>query len=176
MTANVSRVGLLGLGCNLGERRAQLQAAVDALPDAGVAVLACSSTYDTDPVGEVSEQPPFLNACLRVRTALAPLELLDAVKRLERELGRGEDAVRHGPRAIDIDILLLGELEFAHERMTLPHEQLLARRFVLIPALELDFELRAPDGSRLSDALAALPLQEGVRWAGPPLELPPLRR
>ncbi|MGD0453800.1 MAG: 2-amino-4-hydroxy-6-hydroxymethyldihydropteridine diphosphokinase [Solirubrobacteraceae bacterium] len=172
MSAVAPRVGLLGLGCNLGERRAQLQAAVDALPAVGVTVLACSSTYDTDPVGEVTDQPAFLNACVRVRTALEPLALLDAVKRLERKLGRGESSVRHGPRAIDIDVLLLGELELAHERMTLPHEQLLARRFVLIPALELDFELRAPDGRRLSDALAALPLEEGVRWAGPPLDPP----
>ena len=164
-------MGLLGLGCNLGERRAQLQAAVDALPGAGVSVLASSSTYDTDPVGEVLEQPSFLNACVRIRTALEPLALLDAVKHLERELGRGEDGVRHGPRTIDIDILLLGELELEHPRMTLPHAQLLARRFVLIPALELDFELRAPDGRRLADALAALTLDEGVRWAGPPLEL-----
>jgi 2-amino-4-hydroxy-6-hydroxymethyldihydropteridine diphosphokinase len=164
-------VGLLGLGCNLGERRAQLQAAVAALPGAGVSVLASSSTYDTDPVGEVLEQPSFLNACVRIRTALEPLALLDAVKHLERELGRGEDGVRHGPRTIDIDILLLGELELEHPRMTLPHAQLLARLFVLIPALELDFELRAPDGRRLADALAALTLDEGVRWAGPPLEL-----
>jgi 2-amino-4-hydroxy-6-hydroxymethyldihydropteridine diphosphokinase len=163
--------GLLGLGSNLGDRRGRLQAAVDALPAAGVRVLASSSTYDTDPVGEVLEQPSFLNACLLVRTALAPLELLDAVKRLERELGR-TDSARHGPRAIDIDILLLGELELHDERMALPHDQLLQRRFVLIPALELDFELRAPDGRRLADALAALPLDEGVRWAGPPLELP----
>jgi 2-amino-4-hydroxy-6-hydroxymethyldihydropteridine diphosphokinase len=172
----VERVGLLGLGCNLGERRAQLQAAVDALPAAGVSVLACSSTYDTDPVGELAEQPSFLNACVRVRTALEPLQLLDAAKQLERELGRAESAVRHGPRAIDIDILLLGELQLSHERMMLPHEQLLTRRFVLIPALELDFELCAPvDGHglvRLSDALAALALDEGVRWQGPPLELP----
>lgn len=166
------RVGLLGLGCNLGDRRAQLQAAVDALPGAGVTVLACSSAYDTDPVGEVLDQAVFLNACVRVQCALAPLELLDTVKRLELELGRDLSTVRHGPRAIDIDILLLGELELRHERMTLPHEQLLARRFVLIPALELDFELRAPDGRRLADALAALAPQEGVRWAGPPLKLP----
>jgi 2-amino-4-hydroxy-6-hydroxymethyldihydropteridine diphosphokinase len=176
MSAGEQRVGLLGLGCNLGERRAQLQAAVDALPTVGVTVLCSSSTYDTDPVGEVTDQPSFLNACVRIATALEPLALLDAVKRLEQELGRGESFVRHGPRAIDIDILLLGELELAHERMTLPHEQLLARRFVLIPALELDFELRAPAGARgnvrLADALAALPLDEGVRWAGPPLELP----
>jgi 7,8-dihydro-6-hydroxymethylpterin-pyrophosphokinase len=79
--------------------------------------------------------------------------------------------VRHGPRPIDIDVLLLGERRLVHERMTLPHRELLTRRFVLIPALELDFEMRAPDGTRLSDALAALGLQEGVRWAGPPLEL-----
>jgi 2-amino-4-hydroxy-6-hydroxymethyldihydropteridine diphosphokinase len=166
-----ARNGLLGLGSNVGERRAQLQAAVDALPDVGVAVLASSSTYDTDPVGEVPDQPSFLNACVRVETELEPLELLDAVKRLERELGREANGVYHGPRAIDVDILLLGELELRSPRMTLPHEQLLARRFVLIPALELDFELAVPDGRRLSDALAALSLDEGVRWAGPPLEL-----
>ncbi|HTW42993.1 MAG TPA: 2-amino-4-hydroxy-6-hydroxymethyldihydropteridine diphosphokinase [Solirubrobacteraceae bacterium] len=172
------RVGLLGLGCNLGERRAQLQGAVAAMPAIGVEVLACSSTYDTDPVGDVLEQPTFLNACVRVRTALAPLQLLDAVKRLERELGRTDEGVRHGPRTIDIDVLALGELVLAHERMVLPHEQLLTRRFVLIPALELDFELQVParPGAagfvRLSDALAALPVDEGVRWAGPPLRLP----
>jgi 2-amino-4-hydroxy-6-hydroxymethyldihydropteridine diphosphokinase len=166
------RTGLLGLGSNVGDRRAQLQGAVDALPAAGVEVEASSSVYDTDPVGEVPDQPSFLNACLRVRTALEPLELLGAVKELERKLGRTAGGHRHGPRAIDIDILLLGELELRHERMSLPHEQLLSRRFVLIPALELDLELRVPDSSRLADALAALPVEEGVRWAGPPLTLP----
>jgi len=165
-----TRRGLLGLGSNVGERRRRLQAAVDAMGAAGIEVISSSSTYDTDPVGEVLDQPSFLNACLLVRTELEPLALLDAVKRLEREQGR-ETAVRHGPRAIDIDILLLGELEIREERMSLPHEQLLSRRFVLIPALELDFQLRAPDGRRLADALAALPLHEGVRWAGPPLRV-----
>jgi 2-amino-4-hydroxy-6-hydroxymethyldihydropteridine diphosphokinase len=164
--------GLLGLGSNVDDRRAHLQAAVDALPGAGVEVIAASSTYDTDPVGEVLDQPSFLNACLLIRTPLAPLELLDAVKRLERELGRGEPGVRHGPRPIDIDVLLLGDFELSHERMSLPHEQLLSRRFVLIPALELDFELRAPGGRSLADALATLPTQEGVRWAGSPLDVP----
>jgi 2-amino-4-hydroxy-6-hydroxymethyldihydropteridine diphosphokinase len=163
--------GLLGLGSNVGERRANLQDAVDALPGAGVEVLASSSTYDTDPVGEVLDQPSFLNACLLVRTTLEPLELLDSVKLLERELGREEPSLRHGPRAIDIDILLLGELELDNERMSLPHAQLLSRRFVLIPALELDFELRTPDGRRLADALASLPTGEGVRWAAPPLHV-----
>jgi 2-amino-4-hydroxy-6-hydroxymethyldihydropteridine diphosphokinase len=163
------RIGYLGLGSNVGERRAQLQAAVDALPEIGVEPLASSAVYDTDPVGEILDQPSFLNACLRVRTALEPLQLLDAVKGLERELGRAAGAPRHGPRAIDIDILLLGELELRDERMTLPHAQVLARRFVLIPLLELDFALGLPDGRALADALAVLPPAEGVRWDSPPL-------
>jgi 2-amino-4-hydroxy-6-hydroxymethyldihydropteridine diphosphokinase len=165
-----TRVGLLGLGSNVGERRANLQAAVDALPAAGAEVLASSSTYDTDPVGEIREQASFLNACVQVRTALEPLQLLDAVKEIEQRLGRGS-GVRHGPRTIDIDVLLLGDLQLCVERISLPHAELLRRRFVLIPALELDFELRLPTGERLSDALVALPLDEGVRWAGPPLRL-----
>jgi 2-amino-4-hydroxy-6-hydroxymethyldihydropteridine diphosphokinase len=168
----LARRGLLGLGSNVGDRRAQLQAAVDALPATGVVVLAASSTYDTDPVGEVLDQPSFLNACLLIETTLEPIELLDAAKRVERELGRRDAGVRHGPRAIDVDILLLGEIELCHERMSLPHEQLLCRRFVLIPALELDFELATPAGARLADALAVLSLEEGVGWAGPPLDLP----
>ncbi len=165
------RSGLLGLGSNVGDRRAHLQAAVHALPTASVRVTATSSVYDTDPVGELLDQPSFLNACLLVETALEPLDLLDAVKRLEKDLGRVEGGVRHGPRAIDIDILLLGDVELSHERMILPHEQVLSRRFVLVPALELDFELTTPAGKRLSDALAVLPISEGVRWAGPPLSL-----
>jgi len=176
VSAPEQRTGLLGLGSNVGERRAHLQAALYALPAAGVSVLASSSTYDTDPVGEVPDQPTFLNACVRVRTALEPLALLDAVKRIERELGRSAGEARHGPRTIDIDVLLLGDVALRHERMTLPHEQLLTRRFVLIPALELDLDLRVPAGGgrtvRLADALAPLPPTEGVRWAGPPLRLP----
>ncbi len=173
-----ARAGLLGLGSNVGGdaagdgRRANLQRAVDGLAGSGIEVLASSSTYDTDPVGEVLDQPPFLNACLLVRTALEPLALLDAVKALERRLGREPGQVRHGPRSIDIDILLLGDERVEHARMRLPHEELLRRRFVLIPALELDMELRTPSGERLADALAALDVEEGVRWAGPPLALP----
>ena len=146
-----ARTALLGLGSNVGDRRAQLQAAVEALPGRGVHVIACSSTYDTDPVGEVRHQPSFLNACVRAQTSLEPLELLEAVKGIERELGRTQAGVRHGPRAIDIDVLMLGELELHDERMTLPHEHLLSRRFVLVPALELDFEQSLPDGRRLSE-------------------------
>jgi 2-amino-4-hydroxy-6-hydroxymethyldihydropteridine diphosphokinase len=165
------RIGYLGLGSNVGDRRARLRAAAGALPAHGVRVLASSSTYDTDPVGEILEQPDFLNACLRIGTDLEPEALLDACKAIERELGRAAGGPRHGPRPIDIDLLLLGDVELVTERLALPHEQVLARRFVLIPLLELDFELRTPAGERLSDALAALPVTEGVRRAGPPLDL-----
>jgi 2-amino-4-hydroxy-6-hydroxymethyldihydropteridine diphosphokinase len=168
--------GYLGLGSNVGDRRANLQAAVDALPAHGVLPLASSSTYDTDPVGLVLDQPSFLNACVRIETRLGPEELLDACKAVERELGRDlEGGVRHGPRPIDVDVLLLGDLEHASERLRLPHAQATERRFVLIPLLELDFDLATPDGTRLADRLAALPLDEGVRRAGPPLTLPGAR-
>jgi 2-amino-4-hydroxy-6-hydroxymethyldihydropteridine diphosphokinase len=167
-----ARVGYLGLGSNVGDRRANLQAALDGLVASGVTVLGCSSTYDTDPVGEILDQPAFLNACLRIETALEPLQLLDLCKALERDLGRAADAVRHGPRAIDIDVLLLGELEHSSERLRVPHEQVLARRFVLIPLLELDFDLRTPAGERLAQALAVLDFDEGVRRAGRRLDLP----
>lgn len=142
-----------------------------ALGAAGVRVLRSSSLYDTDPVGEILDQPSFLNACLEIQTSLEPLQLLDTAKRIERELGRATAAPRHSPRVIDIDILALGDREFSHERMSIPHEQLLNRRFVLIPALELDLQMTVPDGTALEDALAVLPLDEGVRWAGPPLQI-----
>jgi 2-amino-4-hydroxy-6-hydroxymethyldihydropteridine diphosphokinase len=162
--------GYLGLGSNVGDRRANLQAAVDALPGYGVEVLASSSTYDTDPVGLVLDQPAFLNACLQIATDLEPEDLLDACKEVERGLGRDlEGGIRHGPRPIDVDLLLLGDTAYASERLTLPHAQVTSRRFVLIPLLELDFDLRTPDGTRLSDCLARMPLDEGVRRAGGPL-------
>jgi len=162
--------GYLGLGSNVGDRRANLQAAVDALPAHGVRVVASSSTYDTDPVGEVLDQPDFLNACVRIETDLDPEALLDACKAVERDLGRDlQGGVRHGPRPIDVDVLLLGDREHASERLRLPHAQVTRRRFVLVPLLELDLELTAPDGTRLADCLAALPVDEGVRRAGPPL-------
>ncbi len=165
----------LGLGSNLGDRRALLQAAVDGLVERGVRATASSSTYETDPVGEVLDQPAFLNACLAVETTLEPDALLDAAKDVERALGRttaGPEYVHHGPRPIDVDVLLYGGREYRSERLIVPHPALLERRFVLIPLLELDFTLATPDGARLSDAVAALPVSEGVRRAGPPLRLP----
>src|SRR4051794_23927759 len=169
--------GYLGLGSNVGDRRANLQAAVDALPGHGVVVLASSSTYDTDPVGLVLDQPAFLNACIRIETDLEPEALLGACKAVERDLGRDlEGGIRHGPRPIDVDLLLLGDTEYASERLRLPHEQVTARRFVLVPLLELDFELRTPDGTRLRDCLAKMPLDEGGRRAGGPPRVGPRRR
>jgi 2-amino-4-hydroxy-6-hydroxymethyldihydropteridine diphosphokinase len=163
-------IGYLGLGSNVGERRENLLAAVAALPGHGVGVLASSSVYDTQPVGLVLDQPDFLNACLRVRTALGPLELLEACKAVEREVGRVAGGPRHGPRVIDVDVLLLGEQRFASERLTLPHPEVTSRRFVLVPLLELDPELTLPGGARLADALAALGGDgQEVRRAGPAL-------
>jgi 2-amino-4-hydroxy-6-hydroxymethyldihydropteridine diphosphokinase len=166
--------GHLGLGSNLGDRRAHLQAAVDGLAARGVRVTASSSTYETDPVGDVLDQPAFLNACVAIATDLAPLDLLDACKAVERATGRETDPsapgyVRHGPRAIDVDVLLLGTAVHDDARLTVPHPALLQRRFVLIPLLELDFGLATPGGAALADALAALPVTEGVRRAGQPL-------
>jgi 7,8-dihydro-6-hydroxymethylpterin-pyrophosphokinase len=107
-----------------------------------------------------------------VETDLEPEALLDACKAVERDRGRDLHGLRHGPRPIDVDLLLFGDREFRSERLNLPHEQVLSRRFVLIPLLELDFGLTAPDGTRLADALAALALDEGVRREGPPLQMP----
>ncbi len=165
----MSREGYLGLGSNVGDRRANLQAAVDALASHGVDVLAASSVYDTEPVGEVLDQPDFLNACIRVRTALAPEALLDACKAVERDLGRRSGGIRHGPRPIDVDVLLLGDETYRSERLTLPHEQVTSRRFVLAPLLELAPELTVPGAGPAADALAALGPEGDVRRAGPPL-------
>jgi 2-amino-4-hydroxy-6-hydroxymethyldihydropteridine diphosphokinase len=137
----------------VGDRLANLRAAREALARQGVEVLASSSVYETAPQGEVADQPDFLNACLRVRTELGPEELLDACKRVERELGRAPGGARHGPRPIDVDVLLLGDLEHDSDRLTIPHRDVTTRRFVLEPLLELDPGLALPDGTRLADAL-----------------------
>jgi 2-amino-4-hydroxy-6-hydroxymethyldihydropteridine diphosphokinase len=150
------RTGYLGLGSNVGDREAHLRAAVAALAEHGVEVEAVSSTYATEPVGEVLDQPDFLNAAARVRTALEPEALLDLCKEVEEERGRRLDAPRHSPRPLDVDVLLLGDLELSTERLTLPHPEVTTRRFVLAPLLELDPGLTLPDGTRLADALAGL--------------------
>lgn len=165
----MSATGYLGLGSNIGDRRGHLQAAATALPAHGVAVTAASSVYDTEPVGFVLDQPEFLNACLRIETELEPLELLDAAKTVEREVGRATGGVRHGPRVIDVDVLLFGSRSFSSDRLRLPHPEVSSRRFVLVPLLELDPQLALPGGERLADRLAQLGPGQEVRRAGPPL-------
>jgi 2-amino-4-hydroxy-6-hydroxymethyldihydropteridine diphosphokinase len=166
-----ARVGYLGLGSNIGDRRAHLEAAVAALPRHGVTVLASSSIYATEPVGLVLDQREFYNACLRIESGHEPERLLDACKAVERELGRAAGGVRHGPRVIDVDLLLLGDLRYQSERLVLPHAEVSSRRFVLVPLLELDPELTTPDGASLADALAGLGSGQGVRQVGPPLTI-----
>jgi len=159
--AAAKRTGYLGLGSNVGDPAAHLRAAVELLEAEGIEVDAVSSAYVTEPVGEVLDQPDFLNAAVRIRTELEPEELLDACKRVEAERGRSFDAPRHSPRPLDVDLLLLGGLELTTDRLTLPHREVATRRFVLVPLLELEPDLTLPNGTRLSDALATLP--EGQR-------------
>ncbi len=151
------RRGYLGLGSNVGDAAGHLRAAVELLPARGVAVERVSSVYATEPVGEILDQPDFLNAAVAVSTDLEPEQLLDACKAVEAERGRDFSGPRHGPRPLDVDLLLLGDLELVTDRLTLPHPETRSRRFVLVPLLELDPELTLPDGTRLSDCLAALP-------------------
>ncbi len=160
-----TRTGFLGLGSNVGDRAAHLRAAVELLDERGVRVEAVSSAYETEPVGEVLDQPDFLNAAIRVSTDLEPEELLDACKAVEAERGRALDAPRHSPRPLDVDLLLLGDLELVTGRLTLPHPEVTSRRFVLVPLLELDPDLALPGGTRLADALAALGPGERVDQA-----------
>jgi 2-amino-4-hydroxy-6-hydroxymethyldihydropteridine diphosphokinase len=117
--------------------------------------------YETEPVGLVLDQRDFYNACLRIETALGPEELLDACKAVERELGRAAGGPRHGPRVIDVDVLLLDGVSYSSERLTLPHPEVRSRRFVLVPLLELDPDLA------LAGALEALGSDEqDVRRVG----------
>ena len=168
----MSRVGYLGLGSNIGDRLAHLQDAVGALPAHDVDVLASSSVYETEPVGLVPDQRDFYNACLRIETALGPELLLDACKAVEQELGRAADGVRHGPRVIDVDLLLLGGLTYISERLSLPHAEVTSRRFVLVPLLELDPELALPSVDlRLADVLSGLGPGQDVRVVAPPLTM-----
>jgi 2-amino-4-hydroxy-6-hydroxymethyldihydropteridine diphosphokinase len=150
------RSGYLGLGSNVGDREAHLRAAIELLRERGVEVEAISSVYETEPVGEVLDQPDFLNAAIRIRTDLEPEELLDICKEAEAARGRALDAPHHSPRPLDLDLLLLGDLALSTDRLTLPHPEVTSRRFVLAPLLELDPELTLPDGTRLASSLDAL--------------------
>ena len=150
----------------MGDRLANLRAARDALARKGVEPVASSSVYETAPQGELTDQPDFLNACLEIRTDLDPEVLLGVCKEVERELGRAAGGLRHGPRPIDVDVLLLGDLEHSSERLTLPHAEVATRRFVLEPLLELDPGLRLPDGTPLEGLLPAVLDQRVTPHAG----------
>jgi 2-amino-4-hydroxy-6-hydroxymethyldihydropteridine diphosphokinase len=163
------RVGYIGLGSNVGDREAHLRGAIrDLESTSGVSVPTASSTYETEPVGEILEQPDFLNVVVRIKTTFTPIELLRLCKAIEVEHGRAFAGPRHGPRPIDLDLLLLGDLEMRTNELTLPHPEITSRRFVLEPLLELDPELRLPDGASLSEALASLGPGQRATLVGPP--------
>jgi 2-amino-4-hydroxy-6-hydroxymethyldihydropteridine diphosphokinase len=143
----------LGLGGNLGDSRAVLDQAVTLLCDSkNITLKARSSDYQTPPWG-VTKQPPFVNLCIVVDTALTPHQLLERTQGVEATLGRERTAEQHwGPRTCDIDILAYDDVVLNTPELTLPHPRIFARGFVLMPLAEI-----APDavigGRQIHDAL-----------------------
>jgi len=161
----------LGLGSNLGDRLANLQAAVRLLAAATDVVVAASSrVWESDAVGG-PPQPDYLNAVIEVRTTLSPWELLAACRRVEVDLGRVRE-VRWGPRTIDVDVLLFDDLTIDKEDLAVPHPRLTERAFAVLPLLELDPDATLPDGSRLVDARLAPDAVSRARPFASPLEVP----
>jgi 2-amino-4-hydroxy-6-hydroxymethyldihydropteridine diphosphokinase len=149
-------VAFIALGSNLGDARAQVLAAFDALAQLpGTRLLACSPLYLTPPWG-VLEQPPFINAVAQIDTTLPPRELLDALLAVERAAGRVRDGERWGPRTLDLDILHLDGVVLSDERLSLPHPRIRERAFVLLPLHDLAPELQLPSQGRVADLLAAI--------------------
>jgi 2-amino-4-hydroxy-6-hydroxymethyldihydropteridine diphosphokinase len=156
----------LGLGSNQGDRTALLtEAALRLRRSPGVEILAASSLYATAPVG-VLDQPEFLNAVVAVRTSLPPAALLALCQGIEAALGRVRTQ-RWGPRTIDLDILLYGDLQLAADGLELPHPRLRERAFVLLPLAEIAPELRL-EGRTLAEWAAAADPAGIRRLAGPP--------
>ncbi len=150
----------LSLGSNLGDRAANLEEAIKRLRQLGT-VIAASSLYETEPV-EVEQQPFFLNCAVAMETELAPEQFLSRVLTLERSMGRKRTQVK-GPRTIDIDIVLFGNLVIDKAGLTVPHPAMHTRRFVLEPLVEI-----APDGLHpilrrsVRDLLQSLPPDAGA--------------
>ena len=142
----------MGLGSNLGEREATLWKALEGLgATEGIEVVAVSSFRETDPVGVV-DQPRFVNAAVALETSLRPRELLERLLDVERSLGRDRAVEeRWGPRTVDLDLLLYGGESIDEPGLEVPHPRLAERAFVLEPLLELDPDLRLPDGRPLRD-------------------------
>lgn len=140
---NKGKRGFLGLGSNLGNRKANLQKAITALSsNPHIEILNVSSFHDTTPVGNLN-QGRFLNAVVKIKTSLEPEELLDTLLRIESELGRVRTE-HWGPRTIDIDILTLHDLVYESERLSIPHPLMHERRFVLEPLAEIAPRFRHP--------------------------------
>jgi 2-amino-4-hydroxy-6-hydroxymethyldihydropteridine diphosphokinase len=146
----------VGIGANLGDRRATLERAVELL-DArdGVTVVGVSSLRETEPWGPVA-QPPFLNGAVALETTLSARALLDELLAVERALGRSREGERWGPRTIDLDLLLFGDEVVDQPGLHVPHPRLPERVFALEPLAELDPALELPDHRRVVDLLAAL--------------------
>lgn len=157
---------LLGLGSNLGDRAANLEAAVIGL-GRFLNITSASPIYETAPMYD-QQQSAFLNMVVAAETGLAPEPLLDAVKRLERRLGRVPTR-RNGPRTIDIDILLFADRVVNSPDLCIPHPGLPDRAFVLVPATDIAPDWACPaTGRRLKEMLAALGLTDSVRPYAPP--------
>ena len=154
----------LGIGGNLGDRRAVMRDAVSRIREVldGVRV---SSLYESAAWG-VTDQPAFLNAVVRGRSAAAALDILDAVQRIEEDLGRVRTR-RWGPRVIDIDILLYGRETIDHPRLQVPHPYLSQRSFVLRPLADLAAGLTLPDGSLVGELLTTIAQDDLRRVEGP---------
>ncbi len=144
----------VGLGANLGDRERTLRAAVDALAaEDGIEVVAVSTLRETDPVG-VGEQPRYLNGAVAVETTLAPRELLGRLLSIEQRFGRVRVPGEHGPRTLDLDLLLLGDAVLDEPGLTVPHPRLHERRFVLEPLAELAPGLVVPGCGDVDSLLA----------------------
>lgn len=132
----------LGLGSNLGDRVANIARALDMLAQRGITVCSVSPLYETEPWGVV-DQPRFLNAACALETEYSPHALLDILKGIEKEMGRC-CRIRWGPRPIDLDILLYGDLRIDTPRLTVPHAGMLQRATVLVPLADIAPTLRHP--------------------------------
>jgi len=153
----------IGLGSNLGDRARHINDAVAALSKIGD-LVAMSSLYETDPIGG-PEQGAYLNAVAMLETALAPDALLAECLRIERDHGR-ERRERWGPRTLDLDVLLYGDVARDEPGLTVPHPRLAERRFVLEPLLEVWPDAALPDGSPLAPELANVSGQRVRRFHG----------
>ena len=149
-------VAYVGLGANLGDRRATIGRAVSLLDAAeGVSVLSVSSLRETDPVG-LEDQPRFLNGALVVETPLTASELLAVLLGIERQLGRTREGPRFGPRVIDLDLLVYGDVVLDEPGLTVPHPRLHERRFALEPLAELAPGLVVPGRGAVEELLRGL--------------------